>query len=81
MSGGVEVVGRVDISVNNAGIIQVGPMPTAVEEYETALHALFWAMLYPTLAVLPQMRARHRGPDCEYHFHWRHGQCSTPAII
>src|SRR5262252_3721949 len=53
--------GRVDILVNNAGIIQVGPMPTAVEDYETALNVMFWGVLYPNLAVLPQMRARHQG--------------------
>jgi len=53
--------GRVDILVNNAGIIQVGPMPAAVEDYETALNVMFWGVLYPTLAVLPQMRARHSG--------------------
>jgi len=53
--------GRIDILVNNAGIIQVGPMPTAVEDYETALNVMFWGVLYPTLAVLPQMRARHSG--------------------
>jgi short-subunit dehydrogenase len=37
-------------------------MPTAtVEDFETALDVMFWGVLYPTLAVLPQMRARHSG--------------------
>jgi len=54
--------GRVDILVNNAGIIQVGPMHTAtVEDFEAALDVMFWGVLYPTMAVLPQMRARHCG--------------------
>jgi NAD(P)-dependent dehydrogenase (short-subunit alcohol dehydrogenase family) len=54
--------GRVDILVNNAGIIQVGPLHTAtVEDFETALNVMFWGVLYPTLAVLPQMRARRKG--------------------
>ena len=54
--------GRVDIVVNNAGIIQVGPMPTTtVEDFATALDVMFWGVLYPTLAVLPQMRARRNG--------------------
>jgi NAD(P)-dependent dehydrogenase (short-subunit alcohol dehydrogenase family) len=54
--------GRVDIVVNNAGIIQVGPMPTTtVEDFATALDVMFWGALYPTLAVLPQMRARRNG--------------------
>jgi len=45
----------------NAGIIQVGPMPTAVEDDETALSVLSWGVLSPTLAVLSQMRVGHRG--------------------
>src|SRR5262249_24608211 len=53
--------GRIDILVNNAGIIQVGPMPTATEDFAAALDVMFWGALYPTLAVLPQMRARHSG--------------------
>ena len=54
--------GRVDILVNNAGQIQVGPMPTTtVEDFEAALGVMFWGALYPTLAVLPQMRARRSG--------------------
>ena len=54
--------GRVDIVVNNAGIIQVGPMSTTtVEDFVIALDVMFWGALYPTLAVLPQMRARRGG--------------------
>jgi short-subunit dehydrogenase len=32
-----------------------------VEDFEAALDVMFWGVLYPTLAVVPQMRARHRG--------------------
>jgi NAD(P)-dependent dehydrogenase (short-subunit alcohol dehydrogenase family) len=54
--------GRVDILVNNAGIIQVGPLQTVtIEDFETALGVMFWGVLYPTLAVLPQMRQRRSG--------------------
>ena len=51
--------GRVDIVVNKAGIIQVGPMSTTtMEDFANALDVMFWGTLYPTLAVLPQVRAR-----------------------
>src|SRR5712691_7173333 len=54
--------GRVDIVVNHAGILQVGPMfTTTVDDFATALDVMFWGALYPTLAVLPQMRARRSG--------------------
>jgi short-subunit dehydrogenase len=32
-----------------------------VQDFEDALGVMFWGVLYPTLAVLPQMRARRRG--------------------
>lgn len=31
-----------------------------MEGFANALDVMFWSMLYPALAVLPQMRARHR---------------------
>ena len=54
--------GRVDILINNAGIIQVGPVSTMTPaDFEQAMGVMFWGVLYPTLAVLPGMRARGQG--------------------
>jgi short-subunit dehydrogenase len=54
--------GQVDVLVNNAGIIQVGPLQTmTLEDFEEALGVMFWGAVYPTLAVLPQMRQRRSG--------------------
>jgi len=54
--------GKVDIVVNNAGTIQVGPMNTMTEvEYEDAMNIHFWAPLYTTLASLPYFRAQRQG--------------------
>jgi short-subunit dehydrogenase len=54
--------GHVDVLVNNAGVIEVGPAETMeVADYEEALAINFWGTVYPTLAVLPAMRARRSG--------------------
>ncbi len=54
--------GRIDVLINNAGSIQVGPMEVMTpKDYEDAMRIHFWAPLHTTLAVLPQMRARHAG--------------------
>jgi NAD(P)-dependent dehydrogenase (short-subunit alcohol dehydrogenase family) len=55
-------LGRIDILINNAGVIEVGPAVTmSVADYEEAMGTNFWGMLYPTLAVLPEMRERGSG--------------------
>ena len=57
-----ERYGHVDVLVNNAGVIEVGPAETmSVADYEEAMATNFWGMLYPTLALLPDMRARRSG--------------------
>ncbi len=54
--------GRVDVLVNNAGIIQVGPLRRmTVEDFEQAMAVMYWGVAHPTLAVLPQMLERRAG--------------------
>jgi NAD(P)-dependent dehydrogenase (short-subunit alcohol dehydrogenase family) len=54
--------GGVDVLVNNAGIIQVGPLEVmTLEDFEQAMAVHFWGPLYTTLCVLPQMRERREG--------------------
>jgi NAD(P)-dependent dehydrogenase (short-subunit alcohol dehydrogenase family) len=54
--------GRIDVLVNNAGIIAVGPMETMTQDdYEQAMRVNFWPAVYTALAVLPQMRERGEG--------------------
>lgn len=54
--------GRLDLLVNNAGIIQAGPLEaTTLRDFEDAMGVMFWGTVYPTLAVLPQLRARGSG--------------------
>ncbi len=54
--------GHIDVLVNNAGVIQVGPVELmTLEDFEQAMAVHFWGPLYATLAVLPQMRRRREG--------------------
>jgi NAD(P)-dependent dehydrogenase (short-subunit alcohol dehydrogenase family) len=54
--------GRVDVLVNNAGVIEVGPFETmTVEDFERCMETHFWAPLYAILAVLPEMKTRRMG--------------------
>ena len=57
-----ERFGRIDILVNNAGIITVGPMESqTLTDYQECMDTMFWGIVYPTLAVLPEMIARRSG--------------------
>jgi short-subunit dehydrogenase len=57
-----ERVGPVDVLINNAGTIQVGPVDEMTpEDYDYALRVHFWAPLFTTLGVLPDMRRRRSG--------------------
>lgn len=57
-----ENLGPVDLLVNSAGIIQVGPAESmTVEDYRRAMDVLFYGPLHAAEAVLPGMRARRRG--------------------
>ncbi|HJS24062.1 MAG TPA: SDR family oxidoreductase [Pyrinomonadaceae bacterium] len=54
--------GGVDVLVNNAGVIQVGPIEVmTTEDFEIAMQAHFWGPLYTTMAVLPTMRQKKSG--------------------
>jgi NAD(P)-dependent dehydrogenase (short-subunit alcohol dehydrogenase family) len=54
--------GRIDVLVNNAGVIQVGPMDVmTLDDYEQAMNVHFWGPLYTMMAVLPEMRQRGEG--------------------
>jgi short-subunit dehydrogenase len=54
--------GVIDILLNNAGTDIVGPMDAmTMEDYDDAMKLHFWAPLYTTYAVFPQMRQRKAG--------------------
>ena len=54
--------GRIDILINNAGIIEVGPVENQpLEAYDRAMATNFFAALYTTHATLPHMLGRGEG--------------------
>jgi NAD(P)-dependent dehydrogenase (short-subunit alcohol dehydrogenase family) len=54
--------GQIDVLINNAGTDLVGPMDVlTMEDYDDLMKLHFWAPLYTTYAVLPQMRQRQAG--------------------
>jgi NAD(P)-dependent dehydrogenase (short-subunit alcohol dehydrogenase family) len=58
----LDVWGAVDVLMNDAGVIQVGPMETMqLEDYQEAMNVHFWGPLYAIQAVLPHMKARGEG--------------------
>jgi NAD(P)-dependent dehydrogenase (short-subunit alcohol dehydrogenase family) len=57
-----ETLGPIDVLIANAGVIQVGQVKSAeLEDFEMAMDIMYWGVLYPVLAVLPEMRARESG--------------------
>lgn len=55
-------LGPVDVLVNVAGIIQVGPFETLPDDaLDDAMQVMFWGPVNLTREVLPSMRARHSG--------------------
>lgn len=58
----VEHFGRIDVLVNNAGLIKVGPFDTFhPDDFENAMDLMFWAPVHLTWAVLPHMKKQGGG--------------------
>ena len=58
----LEHYGRLDVLINNAGIVQVGPQENmGVNEYEQAMKTNFWSALYTMLAVIPYFKEQGGG--------------------
>jgi short-subunit dehydrogenase len=54
--------GRVDVLVNDAGTIQVGPLASlTLADFKRTFLVNFWGTVHATLAVLPLMRAQRAG--------------------
>lgn len=58
----VERFGQLDVLINNAGTIQVGPLDhMQLQDFEDAMAVHYWGPLYLILAALPHMRRQGGG--------------------
>jgi NAD(P)-dependent dehydrogenase (short-subunit alcohol dehydrogenase family) len=58
----IDRYGRIDVLVNNAGVIEVGPVEVmTLADFEETMRTHFWGPLYTTLNVLPYMRRHGEG--------------------
>ena len=54
--------GQIDLLINNAGVIVVGPLDSqTLTDYQECMDVMFWGVVYPTLSALPHMKARKTG--------------------
>jgi NAD(P)-dependent dehydrogenase (short-subunit alcohol dehydrogenase family) len=54
--------GRIDVLINNAGVIKVGPLEhMQAEDFEEAMAVHFWGPLHTMLAAIPVMRRQGAG--------------------
>jgi short-subunit dehydrogenase len=57
-----ERFGQIDVLVNNAGQIDVGPLESQrLEDFEEAMRTMYWGAVYTTLAAYPDMARRRQG--------------------
>src|SRR5262249_19813159 len=52
----------IDILINNAGTIRVGPIETmTIDDYRDSINTHFWGPYFATTAVLPSFQRRRQG--------------------
>jgi short-subunit dehydrogenase len=55
-------LGAIDVLVNNAGTICVGPMEVmTIDDYRDSINTHFWGPYFATMAILPEMQRRRQG--------------------
>lgn len=58
----IDRFGTLDVLINNAGTIAVGPLESmTLEDYHEQMDSNYWSAVHTILAVLPEMRRRRQG--------------------
>jgi short-subunit dehydrogenase len=58
----IDRFGKIDILINNAGIVQIGPLDhMKIEDFDRAMRLHFWAPFVLTIQIVPHMRANGGG--------------------
>jgi short-subunit dehydrogenase len=58
----LERFGKIDILINNAGIIQIGPLDhMKIDDFDRAMRLHFWAPFVLQMLIVPQMRTNGGG--------------------
>jgi NAD(P)-dependent dehydrogenase (short-subunit alcohol dehydrogenase family) len=58
----IEHYGAIDVLVNNAGTIAVGPIEAmTLDDYREQMDSNYWSAVHTTIAVLPEMQRRRNG--------------------
>lgn len=74
--------GRIDMLINNAGVIAVGPAAAMTrDDYEEAMDTHFGAMYYAVEAALPILRRQGGGRIVQRDVDRRKGQRSASAAV